>query len=300
MLKSYYEILNVKRTAKKAEIKAQFRKLVRLYHPDINTSFEAETIFKEINKAAEVLLDDEKRKKYDEMTLVSSTPPFEKNKQQTKKETETKIKKDGDDITLSVTIDFKEALLGTKRVVNIAHSTVCPKCGGRKFANNLKCPYCNGVGEITDTRKITVKIPSGIKNKAKLRLIGEGHAGLNGGKPGNLYIIVNVKEKENFEIKNKTVYSVVKITPQMAVLGGNLTVATLWGTTTIKIPPLTKTNQSFKLIDVGLLNEKNNKKGEQIVKVIVDIPSDLSDEEIELYEKLNEIGLKKNKNANFR
>ena len=75
-------------------------------------------------------------------------------------------------------------------------------------------------------------------------------------------------------------------------MGGNVAVPTLWGEAMIKIPPLTKSNQSFKLIDVGVLNEKTNKKGEQIVKIIIQIPSEITPEEQILYEKLEEISLR--------
>ena len=209
MLKSYYEILNVKDDATKAEIKSQFRKLVRMYHPDVNSSLEAERIFKDINKAAEILLDDTKRKNYDALRNVNKTiykktyttkqkerkktnsytfeDLFKKNR---KKEEEiiTPKPKHGDDITINITIDYYEAMLGTFRTINVSNSAICPKCEGKIFANGQKCSYCNGLGEKTTNKKITVKIPSAIKNKTKLRITGEGKQGENGGKNGNLYI----------------------------------------------------------------------------------------------------------------
>ena len=153
-------------------------------------------------------------------------------------------------------------------------------------------------GEKTTNKKITVKIPPAIKDKAKLRISNEGKQGENGGKNGNLYIIVNIESNEELKIKDGIVYHNAQISPYLAVLGGNLTVPTLWGEATIKIPPLTKNNQSFKLIDVGVLDEKTNKKGDEIVKVSIQIPSELTNEEYQLYERLKEINLKK-KNAKF-
>ena len=302
MLKSYYEILNVSPKATKEEIKNQYRKLVRIYHPDVNSSFEAEKIFKEINKAADILLDDEKRKSYDKFH-VGNKSFYDKNSSnytfsdlfKTKKEKpKTPEAKDGEDITVSVDIDFSEAFLGVYRVVNIARSIVCPKCSGHKFVNGSKCTYCDGLGEKTIKRKITVKIPPSIKNKAKLRIKGEGHFGLNGGKNGNLYVIVNIEKNDELRIENGTVYYTAQISPYEAVLGGNITVPTLWGEAVIKIPPLTKSNQSFKLIDVGVLNEKTNKKGDEIVKILIQIPSNITDEETELYKRLNDINIKNN------
>ena len=79
-------------------------------------------------------------------------------------------------------------------------------------------------------------------------------------------------------------------------MGGNVKVPTLWGEATIKIPPLTKANQSFKLVDVGILNEKTNKKGDQVVKIIIQIPNSVTPQEMQLYEKLKELN-KNKKNA---
>ncbi len=133
-----------------------------------------------------------------------------------------------------------------------------------------------------------------MKNKATLRIKGEGHFGLNGGKNGNLYVIVNIEKNDELRIENGTVYYTAQISPYEAVLGGNITVPTLWGEAVIKIPPLTKSNQSFKLIDVGVLNEKTNKKGDEIVKILIQIPSNITDEEMELYKRLNDINIKNN------
>lgn len=305
MLKSYYEILNVEPSATKSEIKNQYKKLVKMYHPDVNSSLEAESIFKEINKAAQILLDDTKRKNYDTLRGTNKKPYtnprksnydfydlFKKPKPKEKeKETPKPIK--GDDIFIDIEIDYQEAILGTQRSVNIAHSSVCPKCHGYKFANNLKCPYCDGQGEKTEHKKITVQIPKGLKNGSKLRIKGEGQKGKFGGENGNLYITVNIEKNDELNIKDGIVYYNALVSPYMAVLGGNIQVPTLWGEATIKIPPLTKTNQSFKLIDVGILDEKTNKKGSQIVKILIQIPSNITSAELALYEKLRDLNMKK-------
>ena len=307
MLKSYYDVLEISSCASRDEIKKQFKKLAKLYHPDLNSSLEAENIFKEINKAAEILLDEDKRKKYDELrslnkaTYKSYTNPrkseytfsdlFKATKKEEKK-VELKPQKGGD-IVLEVEIDYIEAVLGTQRSVNIARSALCPKCLGHKFANNKKCPYCGGLGEKTVNKKITVRIPKGLKNGAKLRIRGEGKEGKNGGENGNLYIIVNIEKQEDLKIKDDIVYYDAQISPYMAILGGNIQVPTLWGQATMKIPPLTKANQSFKLVDVGVLNNKTNKKGDQIVKIIIQIPNDVTAQEIALYEKIKDLNMKK-------
>ena len=309
MLKSYYEILNISPNSTKSEIKRQYRKLARMYHPDINSSLEAEELFKEINKAASVLLDDVKRKSYDQLRSTysfsnkkdsaSSNYTYNdlfKNKRSERYETKAPSPIKGDDITVNIMIDYMEAILGTTRTVNIAQSTVCPKCKGHKFANGKICPNCNGQGEISTLKKIKVKIPSSIKNNAKLRIKGEGKSGKFGGENGNLYVVVQIEQNEDLKIKDGVVRYTATISPYTAILGGNVTVPTLWGDATIKIPPLTKANQSFKLVDVGILDEKTNKKGDEIVKIIIQIPTEITKEEHALYEKLREINQKK-KNA---
>jgi len=301
MLKSYYEILNITPNATKSEIKNQYKKLVKMYHPDVNSSLEAESIFKEINKAAEILLDDIKRKNYDSLRSSAKTYTnprkseydfydlFKKSKKEEKKIIPIK----GDDINLEVQIDYTEAILGTQRSINVAHSSICPKCGGKKFANGQKCSYCDGLGEKIENKKITIRIPKALKNGAKLRIKGEGQKGKFGGENGNLYITVKIEKNDELNIKDGIVYYNAQISPYMAVLGGNIQVPTLWGEATIKIPPLTKTNQSFKLIDVGILDEKTNKKGSQIVKILIQIPSEITSKELELYEKLRDLNIKK-------
>ena len=261
--------------------------------------------------AAEVLLYDEKRKNYDFLRATNKTiykKPYTNpnasqygfndifKKQEKKKEEKVQKPIKGADITINVEIDYTEALLGTQRSVNISRNTICPKCEGHKFANNQKCPYCEGLGEKTENKKITVKIPKGLKNGAKLRIKGEGKTGKYGGENGNLYVVVNIEKNDEFKIKNDIVYNEVQISPYMAILGGNVKVPTLWGEATIKIPPLTKANQSFKLVDVGVLNEKTNKKGDQIVKIVIQIPSSVSPQEKLLYERLKELNQNK-KNA---
>ena len=111
-------------------------------------------------------------------------------------------------------------------------------------------------------------------------------------RPENI-IIGNTSGTKHFKIENGIVYYDAYISPYTAILGGNVKVPTLWGDATIKIPPLTKTNQSFKLIDVGIMNEKTQKKGDEIVKILIQIPTSITDEEFYLYEKLKEINLKK-------
>lgn len=203
-----------------------------------------------------------------------------------KKKVEKPQPKRGSDIYEQVSVTMKEANNGAERIINVVHTTACPHCKGRKFINGTNCPVCGGSGEKNDYRKITVKIPAGIKNGAKLRIKDEGNRGENGGKNGDLYLKVRISPNQNMYYDgNDTVYE-VPITPFEAALGANISIPSFDGTISLKIPQNTKNGQKFRLAGQGL------KKGDLIVKVYIEIPSSLSDDEIRLYEKLKKLSSK--------
>lgn len=196
--------------------------------------------------------------------------------------------KNGRDINLNVTIKMSEAISGTNRTVNVLHSEECPKCEGRKFVNGAKCHICKGTGEISNHKKINVKIPAGIKNGAKIRIANEGNKGTNGGKNGDLYLLVNIKEESFFRYEGNNIYCEIPITPYEAVLGAQIDIPTICGNVSMKIPPNTTTGQKFRLSQQGTIDNKTKKRGDQIVTVKIEIPKTLSSEEIKLYEQLKQ------------
>lgn len=204
-------------------------------------------------------------------------------KQKTEKK---KLKpQNGRDINLNVTIKISEAISGTNRTVNVLHSERCPKCEGRRFINGAKCPLCKGSGEISIHKKLSVKIPAGIKKGAKIRIASEGNKGYNGGKNGDLYLFIDIEESSFFKYEGNNVLCEIPITPFEAVLGANIDVPTLSGKVSMKIPPYTTTGQKFRLSEQGTSNSKS-KKGDQIVTVKIVVPKEMTQKEIELYEQL--------------
>lgn len=207
-----------------------------------------------------------------------------------KKGKQTKTKKakpeNGRDINLNVNIKMSEAITGTHRTVNVLHSEKCPKCEGRRFINGAKCPLCKGTGEVSIHKKLTVKIPAGVKKGAKIRVASEGNKGYHGGKDGDLYLFIEIEESTFFRYEGLNVHCEVPITPYEAVLGANIEVPTLCGNISMKIPPNTTTGQKFRLSDQGVYDEKNKKKGDQIVSVKIEVPKEMTQEEILLYEQL--------------
>ncbi len=329
MKQTYYEILDLEPMASKEDIKKAFRSKARKYHPDVNNSYEAEIIFKQVNLAAKTLLDEALRSQYDfafgfnryqskPETQTKEQTNSQKNydpykdlarnfqsyfyKQAQKKYKEPEVKKThGKDITIELKISPKEALEGTTRKVNVLNCEKCPKCFGVKFANGTKCAYCNGEGEKTDYKKINVKIPAYIKNGAKIRIREEGESGQFGGKNGDLFLIIKVDEKNIFSTKDNCAYLEVPISPIEAILGADIKIPTPeCGTKILKIPPNTKTGTIFKLLDCGFKQGIQGDYDTLIIKAVVDNSSCLGDKEIELYKELRSLDRSNLRDEHFR
>lgn len=199
----------------------------------------------------------------------------------------------GRDINLNVIIKMSEAITGTHRTVNVLHSERCPKCEGRRFINGAKCPLCKGTGEVSIHKKLNVKIPSGIKKGAKIRVGNEGNKGYNGGKNGDLFLYIEIEESTFFKYEDLNVLCEIPITPFEAVLGASIEVPTLCGNVSMKIPPNTSTGQKFRLSEQGVYDEKKKKKGDQIISVKIEVPKEATEEEKKLYEQLKNISTHK-------
>ncbi len=322
-MKNYYSILGVTPDSCDADIKAAYRKLARKFHPDVNPC--GAERFKDICEAYETLSDTKKRFQYDTINgFFKSSPKQEQKTSYKKAEQEYKktasnekpqtkkvdkeefskkindmfeefgkkkaskpIPKRGSDVYEDVFVTIKEAVNGTTRTVNVVHTTQCPHCKGRKFINGAACPVCNGKGEKSEHKKISVKIPKDVKNGAKLRIPNEGANGENGGKSGDLFLKISIQSDSNMQVCGNDVIYNVPITPFEAVLGGNISVPAFEGNLSLKIPAKTNSGQKFRLAGQGL--KGNNKTGDMIVVVYIEIPQCLSDDEIRLYEKLKKL-----------
>lgn len=198
-----------------------------------------------------------------------------------------KIPKNGEDIFAEVTISLEDSIKGTSRVINVMHKELCPNCGGRRFINGAKCSVCGGTGEFSEHKKITVKIPKNVKHGSKLRIQGEGNRGFNGGQDGNLYLTVKIEPDSNIKIDGADILYKLPITPFEAVLGAKIDVPVFDGKVTITLPEKTSSGQKFRLSGEGI--KTNGKFGDMIITVEIQIPKDLTDDEIRLYEKLKKL-----------
>ena len=164
--------------------------------------------------------------------------------------------------------------------------TTCPDCGGSGRVISDRCKTCGGRGVERKSIKKIIPIPAGVDNGTQIRLSGEGQPGTNGGPRGNLYIEIKVKAHKFFRRRNDDVLLDMNINIAQAALGAEVKVPTLEGDEKLVIPPGTQPGKVFKLRHKGIPHLRTNGKGDQLVVINVEIPSRLTSEQRELFEKL--------------
>lgn len=304
----YYQKLGVDKTASAAEIKKAFRKIAVKDHPDKNPDdTAAEERFKEANEAYAVLSDPEKKQQYDTygeagfsqrysqedifkgsnlgdifkefgmnfgggggggFQQAGGGSPFDSffsgggggcggggcGSQQAPK---------GQDSTMDLWVTLEEVATGTERTV----------------------------AALGDDR-VSVKIPKGIEAGKKLRLTGKGQQSPHGGQPGNLYLRINIQPHDDFERKGQNLIVKRPVSFSEAVLGTTVSVPTLDGTElNVKIPAGMQLKSKLRLKGKGLPIPKTEQRGDILVQIVVDIPKELSKEQIKIVEELQEAGL---------
>lgn len=300
----YYEILGVKRDATEKEIKTAYRKAARKWHPDLHEGKDkevAEGKIKEINEAYEVLKDKDKRAKYDQLGSNWQNgqefypPPnmdgfefFTNGRpgqgfgsgagggfsdffdilfgqggqgftQQGRGGRRPRGHEQGSDHESELEISLEEAYKGAEKNLQFA--------GGGKA--------------------LTVKIPAGVHDGSRIRLKGQGGEGYGGGPRGDLYLRVHIRPHPQFKVRGNDILTDVMLRPDQAVLGDQVAVPTLDGKVKVTIPKGTGNGKSLRLKGKGLPEGKV--RGDQYVKIVIDIPSQLSAEEEALYQKLAEL-----------
>ena len=168
-------------------------------------------------------------------------------------------------------------------------SAECPNCRGKGKIIHQPCQRCKGQGLIRRNKKVTVDIPAGIDNGQSINLRGQGHAGLNGGPSGDLYISVNVMPHEHFQREGTSVYYEMPITFVQAALGAEVEVPTLDGKVKYNIPEGTQTGSVFRLRGKGIPYLRSSGRGDQYVTVNVTVPKGLNSEQKELLRQFAEI-----------
>lgn len=158
-------------------------------------------------------------------------------------------------------------------------SQTCPRCRGVGHIIEKPCRVCDGEGRVEKASRIKLNIPAGIAAGSRLRSSRHGEAGIRGGAPGDLYVVVHVKEHKIFQREEDDLYCEVPIPFSVAALGGEIAVPTLEGRANMKIPAGTQSGQSFKFRSKGLPNVNGRQRGDLVARVIVEVPTRLNEEQ---------------------
>lgn len=163
----------------------------------------------------------------------------------------------------------------------------CPNCQGEGKVITDPCTNCHGQGRVRESKKLTVKIPAGVDNGDRVRLGGEGEAGMHGGPAGDLYVQISVKNHPIFERHDNDLHCEVPISFITAALGGAIEVPTLEGRVTLKIPAETQTGKLFRLRSKGMKSVRGHAAGDLLCKVVIETPVNLSREQKDLLAQLH-------------
>jgi DnaJ-class molecular chaperone len=317
MARDFYEALGVSRTAAEKDIRSAYRKLARKFHPDVNPNDKAaESRFKEVNNAYEVLSDPDKRKKYDkygdrwEMADqyeeasrrggggFRAAPGAEAFgdfggifdnlfRRERGGARQAMGNRRGQDIETPVDVSLEEAYHGTIRTVNLQSSEPCKTCGGSGEVAGAICHACEGMGTVTRPRRLEVRIPAGVKTGSRVRVAGEGRPGMGRGSAGDLYLVVTVLPHNRFERKGDDLVTEVDVPLLDAVLGGEVTVPLVEGRVALRIPELTQNGRQIRLAGKGMpVLGSADKRGDLFVRPRVQLPEKLSAEEREHFEAM--------------
>ena len=172
------------------------------------------------------------------------------------------------------------------QMINIS---VCDRCDGTGKIIETPCDVCEGSGLVKVTKIIEIKIPSGVDTGSHLRVPGEGGPGVNGGISGDLYVVIHVKPHDVFERHEKDIFLKTTISVTQAIFGAEVEIPTVNGHAKLKIPRGTQSHTVFRLKGEGMLDLHGGRKGDQLVKVVVDIPKKLSSDQKKILEEFAQI-----------
>ncbi|MGH7914885.1 MAG: DnaJ C-terminal domain-containing protein [Candidatus Binataceae bacterium] len=352
--RDYYKTLGVDRGAPQAEIKSAYRKLARKHHPDVNpNNKDAETRFKQINEAYQVLSDPGKRKKYDELGADwergtteeemmrrygwSGTPPggggygsreagngggfsdfFEnffgglgggfsargaggRAARGFAGYGVTEEPPRGRDIEAEVEVPLRDVMRGAKMRIALNAEDGCTNCGGtgvvareerrgkvRIVRAAESCPVCHGRGTIPAHRSLEVTIPPGVVHGTRMRLKGQGGKGSRPEFNGDLFLTVRLKPDRVFNVSGRDLRCELPVWDYEAALGAEITVPTLDGRVSLKIPSGSQAGRVMRLRGRGLPGRGKETAGDLLYELKILAPTDMTDEERKLMQEFAE------------
>jgi len=315
-----YKTLGVEKKADAAAIKSAYRRLARQYHPDVNPGDRAaEEKFKEISEAYDILSDEEKRREYDSLgrkafyergfggagyqrpDFSGSGFSFEEifgdifkgaraDRRRGGFSFGSSGSRRGGDLSCGLSISLKEAALGVEAALDLNQPQLCPACQGQGFVaaggGVQPCPACRGQGRTSRSQSLKVKIPAGLGDGQKIRLKGQGEPGLGGGPPGDLLVEVTVKPDPVFTRQGRDLEVELPVSLYEMLLGGQVSVPTLSGRATLKVPAGTQNGTRMRLKGQGLPAAGREKAGDLYVALKAVLPARLGDEAVSLVERL--------------
>lgn len=319
--KDYYAILGVSRTATEDEIKKAYHKLARQYHPDLNPGdAAAEDKFKELNEAYEVLSDAEKRQRYDDLGSNwqaggDFTPPPGWSRGRTgfgdfdDRFTSGRTGEFSDffetlfggfrgaragpgfamrgaDVEAKLALALEDIQHGATRTLTLQAAERCPSCGGSGTQNERLCSMCHGAGVVRRPKTLNVHIPIGVREGSVIRLAGQGEPGIGKAPAGDLYLRVHVLPHQLFAVVGDDDLQLdLPAAPWEVALGAKVTVPTLNGSVEMTIPAGSQGGQRLRLRGKGMPRQGES-AGDLYVKLKIVVPSKLTEDERELFEKL--------------
>ena len=344
--RDYYEVLGVSKSASESELKKAYRTKAKELHPDRNSGNpNAESQFKEVNEAYDILKDQNKKAAYDRYghaafeggnagpgaggfhagsdfssafsdvfeDLFGDFRGGQNNKQRASR---------GSDLRYNLSISLEEAYSGIQKTLNIpsiincsscngsgasggSEPSTCPTCSGMGkvraqqgfFTVERGCPTCSGMGQIIKNpcqkckgsgqeekeRALSVNIPSGVETGTRIRLSGEGEAGVRGGPSGDLYIFTEVMEHKIFSRDGKNLYCRIPVSMTTAAIGGEIEAPTIdGGRSRVRIPNGSQSGRQMRLRNKGMPALRGSNEGDLFIELAVETPVNLTSKQKEL------------------
>ena len=293
IFKDYYKILGLETNKVNSDqIKIAFREQAKKYHPDVNGgNTRTEERFKDINEAYRVLSNSSSKRKYDRMwnnyvgkklakqgyeessrskesvfsdffNIFFGTPSSD-NQEETNVKTKKKNPIKGENVETEINVGIEDAYYGTEKKISL-----------RTVNGKMKT--------------FSVKIPEGIRDGEKIRLLGQGKQGINGGKNGDMYIKVNIQNNNKFKLQGYDIVTDLFLTPWEAALGKRVNIDSVDDTVSIYVPPGIQSGEKVKIPQKGYKDGRGS-RGDLIAEVKTVVPKRLTDDEKELFEKLKTI-----------
>lgn len=299
--KDYYKVLGVSKESSQAEIKKAYKKLARKYHPDVNpNNKDAETRFKEINEAYQVIGKEENRKKYDQFGQDwKHADEINRARSHAGGQGYQQYQYTGNPGGEQDFADFFESIFGAQ---SRGGGAGFGGFGGRQThfkGEDMQAELTLQLTDVLTTQKrtltlngknIRITVPAGVENGQRIRLKGHGGKGVNGGPDGDLYIRFNIQNNTKFRREKANLYKTIDLDLYIAVLGGEVLVDTLDGQVKLKIKAGTQGNSQVRLKGKGFPKyKKDNDKGDLIVTYQIKIPTELSDKERQLFTELKDL-----------